>query len=91
MQRWLRLRAGFMVNWEFFDNQTPASARQIVDDIRENKEIHPTRGANKVHTFKETERVLAGFEDGHVDEGPAAGPASLAGVRIAHGDGGQEK
>ena len=80
-----------MVNWEFFDNQTPASARQIVDDIRENKEIHPTRGANKVHTFKETERVLAGFEDGHVDEGPAAGPASLAGVRIAHGDGGQEK
>ena len=80
-----------MVNWEFFDNQTPASARQIVDDIRENKEIHPTRGANKVHTFKETERVLAGFEDGHVDEGPAAGPASHAGVRIAHGDGGQEK
>ena len=72
-----------MVNWEFFDNQTPTSATQIVEDIREGKDIHPTRGANKVHTFKEIERVLAGFEDGHVDEGPSAGPASLAGLKIA--------
>ncbi len=72
-----------MVNWEFFDNQTPTSATQIVEDIREGKDIHPTRGANKVHTFKEIERVLAGFEDGHVDEGPSAGPASLVGLKIA--------
>ena len=72
-----------MVNWEFFDNQTPTSAVQIVEDIREGKDIHPTRGANKVHTFKEIERVLAGFEDGHVDEGPSAGPASLVGLKIA--------
>ncbi|MCF2705993.1 NADH-quinone oxidoreductase subunit NuoE [Arcanobacterium haemolyticum] len=72
-----------MVNWEFFDNQTPASAKQIVDDLRAGKDVHPTRGADKVHTFKETERVLAGFEDGHVDEGPGAGPASLAGLTAA--------
>ncbi|MDO4887528.1 MAG: NADH-quinone oxidoreductase subunit NuoE [Actinomycetaceae bacterium] len=72
-----------MVNWEFFDNQTPASALQIVEDLRSGREVHPTRGANVVHTFKETERVLAGFEDGHVDEGPAAGHASLAGLNIA--------
>ncbi|MCI5826024.1 MAG: NADH-quinone oxidoreductase subunit NuoE [Arcanobacterium sp.] len=72
-----------MVNWEFFDNQTPESAKQIVDDIRAGKDIHPTRGPEKVHTFKETERVLAGFEDGHVDEGPAAGEATLAGLKIA--------
>ena len=72
-----------MVNWEFFDNQTPASALRIVDDIRAGRDIHPTRGADKVHTFKETERVLAGFEDGHADEGPAAGPASLEGLRLA--------
>ncbi len=72
-----------MVNWEFFDNQTPTSATQIIEDIREGKDIHPTRGANKVHTFKEIERVLAGFEDGHVDEGPSAGPASLVGLKIA--------
>ena len=23
-----------MVNWEFFDNQTPQSAKQLVDDLR---------------------------------------------------------
>ena len=73
-----------MVNWEFFDNQTPESARQIVDDIRAGKDIHPTRGPEKVGTFKEISRVLAGFEDGHVDEGPSAGEASLRGLRIAH-------
>ncbi|MDK8601430.1 MULTISPECIES: NADH-quinone oxidoreductase subunit NuoE [Trueperella] len=72
-----------MVNWEFFDNQTPASAKQIVDDIRAGRDIHPTRGPEKVHTFKEISRVLAGFEDGHVDEGPAAGEASLRGLKIA--------
>ncbi len=72
-----------MVNWEFFDNQTPSSARQIVDDIRAGNDIHPTRGAAKVHTFKEISRVLAGFEDGHVDEGPAGGEASLVGLKIA--------
>lgn len=72
-----------MVNWEFFDNQTPSSAKQIVDDIRAGKDIHPSRGAEKVHTFKEISRVLAGFEDGHVDEGPAAGEASLRGLKIA--------
>ncbi|USR79653.1 NADH-quinone oxidoreductase subunit NuoE [Arcanobacterium pinnipediorum] len=72
-----------MVNWEFFDNQTPASAKQIVDDIRAGRDIQPTRGPNKVHTFKEISRVLAGFEDGHVDEGPAAGEASLRGLKIA--------
>ena len=72
-----------MVNWEFFDNQTPTSALQIVEDIRAGRDLHPTRGADKVHTFKETERVLAGFEDGHADEGPGAGCASLRGLEIA--------
>ena len=32
-----------MVNWEFMDNMTPASAVQLVDDLREGKEVtlHP--------------------------------------------------
>ncbi|MBP3222638.1 MAG: NADH-quinone oxidoreductase subunit NuoE [Actinomycetaceae bacterium] len=76
-----------MVNWEFFDNQTPESAKQLVDDIRAGKDIHPTRGPQIAHTFKENERVLAGFEDGHVDEGPSAGPASLRGLKIARENG----
>lgn len=72
-----------MVNWEFFDDQTPSSALQLVDDIEAGKAIHPTRGADTVHTFREVAHVLAGFEDGHADEGPSAGEPSLLGLRIA--------
>ena len=71
-----------MVNWEFMDNMTPASATQLVDDLRAGKEVHSTRGP-RLCTWREAERVLAGFPDDLVDEGPGAGAASLAGLRIA--------
>jgi NADH-quinone oxidoreductase subunit E len=71
-----------MVNWEFMDNQTPESAVQVVDDLRAGKEVRSTRGP-RLCTWREAERVLAGFPDGRVDEGPAAGPASLLGLGIA--------
>ena len=71
-----------MVNWEFMDNMTPESATQLVDDLRAGKEVHSTRGP-RLCTWREAERVLAGFPDDLADEGPAAGPASLAGLKIA--------
>jgi NADH-quinone oxidoreductase subunit E len=71
-----------MVNWEFMDNQTPESAVEMVDDLRSGKEVHSTRGP-RICTWREAERVLAGFNDGQADEGPTAGPASLAGLEIA--------
>jgi NADH-quinone oxidoreductase subunit E len=71
-----------MVNWEFMDNQTPESAVEVVDDLRAGKEVCSTRGP-KISTWREAERVLAGFNDGRADEGPAAGPASLVGLEIA--------
>jgi NADH-quinone oxidoreductase subunit E len=71
-----------MVNWEFMDNQTPESAVQLVDDLREGREVRSTRGP-RVCTWREAGRVLAGFNDGLADEGPAAGPASLVGLQIA--------
>lgn len=71
-----------MVNWEFMDNQTPESAVQVVDDLRAGKEVHSTRGP-RLCTWREAERVLAGFPDDRADEGPAAGPASLVGLKIA--------
>jgi NADH-quinone oxidoreductase subunit E len=71
-----------MVNWEFMDNQTPESAVQVVEDLRAGKEVHSTRGP-KICTWREAERVLAGFPDGRADDGPAAGPASLVGLGIA--------
>jgi NADH-quinone oxidoreductase subunit E len=77
-----------MVNWEFFDNQTPQSARQLVDDLIAGREVRPTRGA-PLCTYKETARILAGFPDereGAVDATGGAGPASLAGLRLHRGE-----
>ena len=71
-----------MVNWEFMDNMTPASAVELVDDLRGGKEVTSTRGP-RICTWREAERVLAGFPDGRVDEGPAAGGPSLVGLGIA--------
>jgi len=72
-----------MVNWEFFDNQTPESAKQLVDRLRAGEDVTPSRGADRVCTWREAERVLAGFYDGRADEGSAAGPATLEGLRLA--------
>ena len=72
-----------MANWEFFDNQTPESTKQLVDDLRAGKDVKPTRGPSKVCTFKQVSRVLAGFPDGLADEGVGAGPASLEGLKVA--------
>jgi NADH-quinone oxidoreductase subunit E len=72
-----------MANWEFFDNQTPESTKAMVDDLRSGSPVVPTRGASKVCTFKQVSRMLAGFPDGLADEGVGAGPASLAGLKLA--------
>jgi NADH-quinone oxidoreductase subunit E len=76
-----------MVNWEFFDNQTPSSARDLVDRLGAGEAVAPTRGAARVCTFKEVSRVLAGFPDGRADEGVGAGPATLRGNAVAREQG----
>jgi NADH-quinone oxidoreductase subunit E len=73
-----------MVNWEFFDNMTPDSARRLADDLRAGNQVAPTRGPARLCTWRETARVLAGFSDGLASEGPTAGPATQAGLRIAN-------
>ena len=70
------------VNWEFMDNMTPESAVTLVDDLRSGKKVRSTRGP-ELCTWREAERVLAGFNDGLADMGPTAGPASLVGLEIA--------
>ncbi|MFR9749577.1 NADH-quinone oxidoreductase subunit NuoE [Nocardia sp. 004] len=76
-----------MVNWEFFDNQTPESACALVDALRAGEQVTPTRGA-PLCTFKQTARILAGFPDDRegVLDG-AAGDPTLAGLRIAREQG----
>jgi NADH-quinone oxidoreductase subunit E len=77
------------INYEFFDQQTPESAHQLILDLRNGKNPMPTRGA-PLCTFKQIERQLAGFYDEEsgdgndtaVHEGPAGEP-TLVGVRLA--------
>jgi len=75
-----------MVNWEFMDNMTPQKAEQLLDDLAAGREVHSTRGAT-ITSWREAERVLAGFPDGRADEGPSAGRASLLGKSIADANG----
>ncbi|MFF5725420.1 NADH-quinone oxidoreductase subunit NuoE [[Kitasatospora] papulosa] len=77
-----------MVNWEFFDNQTPESATRLVDDLIAGRTVEPTRGA-PLCTYKDTARILAGFPDrrpGAVEASGGAGAASLVGLKLARGE-----
>jgi NADH-quinone oxidoreductase subunit E len=72
-----------MVNWEFFDNQTPSSARELVDALRLGEDVVPSRGA-KLCSFKQTSRVLAGLPDDRPVTADGQVPtATLAGLRVA--------
>jgi len=75
-----------MANWEFYDNQTPSSAKDLVDAMRSGKPPKPTRGPNRLVTWKEASRVLAGLSDGLANEGVQAGDPTLLGLKIAKGN-----
>ena len=75
-----------MVNWEFMDNMTPAKAEGLLEDLAAGREVQASRGAT-ITSWREAERVLAGFPDGRADEGPSAGEASLLGKGIADAEG----
>jgi NADH-quinone oxidoreductase subunit E len=76
-----------MVNWEFFDNMTPRSARDLVDGLRTGADVVPTRGAPRLCTWKQASRILAGFPDEQATGGHTAGDPSLAGLRKAREQG----
>jgi NADH-quinone oxidoreductase subunit E len=76
-----------MVNWEFFDDMTPQSARDLVDGLRTGADVKPTRGAPRLCTWKQASKILAGFPDGQASLGQTAGHATLAGLRAARQQG----
>ena len=72
-----------MVNWEFFDNMTPSSARALVDALRSGASLPPGRRPGRLCSWREASRILAGFPDGQAGDGPQAAGPSLAGLRLA--------
>jgi len=72
-----------MVNWEFFDNMTPAKTRELVDGLRAGEDVAPSRGAPRLCTWKQASQILAGFPDEQATGGQTAGGPTLAGLRIA--------
>ena len=72
-----------MANWEFYDNQTVESAKSLVDGARAGNPPAPTRGPNKLVTWKEASAVLAGLNDGRAHEGVQAGEPTLLGLKLS--------
>jgi NADH-quinone oxidoreductase subunit E len=76
------------VNYEFYDNQTPESAVELVDALRRGERPAPTRGA-PLTSLRDVELQLAGFFP--VDEavyrsevdGPSAAVETLRGAQLA--------
>lgn len=74
-----------MVNWEFYDNQTVQSVKDLVDRARNGNPPAPTRGPKTLRTWKENSAVLAGISDGLANEGVQAGEPTLLGLKKAKG------
>jgi NADH-quinone oxidoreductase subunit E len=72
-----------MANWEFYDNQTVESAKELVDSMRAGNPKPPTRGPNKLVTWKEASAVLAGLNDGLANQGVQAGQPTLLGLKLS--------
>ena len=72
-----------MANWEFYDNQTVESAKELVDSMRAGNPKPPTRGPNRLVTYKEASAVLAGLNDGLAHEGVQAGEPTLLGLKLS--------
>jgi NADH-quinone oxidoreductase subunit E len=75
------------IDYEYFDNQTPDTALDLVKALRHGEKPDPDRGA-PLTDFPTTERQLAGFFDGpaaleNTVDGPSAATETLRGARLA--------
>lgn len=56
------------VDWEFMDNMSVAKMRDVLAKLRAGEEVMSTRGP-AIRGFRETERSIAGMDDGLGDSG----------------------
>ncbi|HEY0636708.1 MAG TPA: NADH-quinone oxidoreductase subunit NuoE [Pseudonocardiaceae bacterium] len=73
------------VNYEFYDNQTPESAVELVRALQAGEKPAPTRGA-PLTDFRDASLQLAGFFEGREADvaGPSAAVETLRGARLAN-------
>ena len=73
------------VNYEFYDNQTPEKAVELVDALRRGEKPAPDRGA-PLTDFKDISLQLAGFFEGRESDvdGPSAAIETLRGAQLAN-------
>jgi NADH-quinone oxidoreductase subunit E len=75
------------VNYEFYDNQTPEKAVDLVDALRRGEKPAPDRGA-PLTDFKDISLQLAGFFERESDvDGPSAAIETLRGAQLANDSG----
>jgi NADH-quinone oxidoreductase subunit E len=69
------------VNYEYYDNQTPDSALDLVNELQQGRKPHPTRGA-PLTDFRATELEIAGIFPDLEDrvEAPTASEPTLRGA-----------
>jgi NADH-quinone oxidoreductase subunit E len=72
------------VNYEFYDNQTPDSALDLVNALQRGDKPHPSRGA-PLTDFRSVEREIAGILDDLPERvaGPTGSVETLRGNELA--------
>ena len=70
------------VDWEFMDDQTPASAVEVIERLAAGQPVASTRGP-MIRDFAATEHTLAFPDDGLAGEGTPVDALMLAGLTVA--------
>jgi NADH-quinone oxidoreductase subunit E len=70
------------VNWEFMDSMNPTLLRDLIDKLKIGAPVQSTRGV-QITSISDSQRVLAGINDGKYQESPLADDSMLAGLRVA--------
>ncbi len=77
------------INYEYYDNQSTASAIELVNELRAGRRPAPTRGV-PLTSFRQAELELAGFFDEAAGaDDPSAAAETLRGVVMANENGWQ--
>jgi NADH-quinone oxidoreductase subunit E len=64
------------------DSMTPKSLRELIEKLKLGAPVQSTRGV-QITSISDSERLLAGFNDGKYADSPRADDSMLAGLRVA--------